>query len=366
MSNINKEESTSFRDNIIKRKLNDAIASLIDGMNYYLGLGFLDPFGPISALEENKEISKTMTNMFTNTTIHVYTWRSKTPNAFTAPTFLVSADIFKYIYTGVNFLPFNIGKFLANIVINFMNAIMYFRKFMYGINYEQANSLTYNPKNKKFTITVPYITCYISTGLIELLDNNDEVIAVLLHEVGHNTQIFLSIMDSILKVSIAGLTIDIILAALFENKVDVILEKLFKRLPFLNNSVLMLITLLIVLTYINNYFRKRNEIYADEFAIKCGYGEAISSAITKLHNYSRTPLLNNSFKKLSMNLFDKGVHFIGSIKRLFAEIIYMMNIGGYPSMNDRERYIEEKTKSFNQDMINKTDRSEHFDNRILI
>lgn len=73
---------------------------------------------------------------------------------------------------------------------------------------DQYNAeLIYNPSLKKFSLTkVDEVTVFISSGYVELL-NDEEVEAILLHEIGHNTMVLRSLCTRILNINLGKFTI---------------------------------------------------------------------------------------------------------------------------------------------------------------
>lgn len=103
------------------------------------------------------------------------------------------------------------------------------------------------------------------------------------------------------------------------------------------------------------YFERRNEIYSDEFAIKCGYGDTLLSAIRKLHehNYSLNPFKTS---KLKMNIIDKILRILNAIFLQLINILGIFKLSSYPDYKTRERLIQKKIDAYDtsKNNINRT------------
>ena len=76
--------------------------------------------------------------------------------------------------------------------------------------------------------------------------------------------------------------------------------------------------------FIAAYLSRKQEIYSDEFAIKCGYGKYLYSAINKLHILSDE--LSQSNKKIEAkekySKYEKMLESVSSILRYLHRYLY--------------------------------------------
>lgn len=120
-------------------------------------------------------------------------------------------------------------------------------------------------------------------------------------------------------------------------------------------SAFIVLIIIIVLSFTVGYFERRNEIYSDEFAIKCGYGDALLNAIRKLHehNYSLNPF---KISKLKMNIIDKILRFLNAIFLQLINVLGIFKLSSYPDYKTRERLIQKKIDAYDtsKNNINRT------------
>lgn len=292
----------------------------------------------INRINENLQISQDISNLFTNSKIHVYIYDSKVPNAFTIPGFV--ADNIS-IRTAL-FIQIPIIGYIFVLFIKIKAMISRYSK-VFSSTYKD-NLLTYN--NGKFDIPIDEISVFIASVLIEGL-TDDEIIAILLHEVGHNTQVTINVISELIGLTFCGMSIGSILGILDDK------SPYNGRLPiFIGIFILSLVGL-----FFYKYYRRRQEVYADEFAIKCGYGNALNSALTKIK--SHTYGFGQSMIKL--NILDKFIYYVNKTLSAFGNAINYLHLGVYPSWGQRLDMIKRKTENYNIDG-NIIDRSEHIEN----
>ena len=226
----------------------------------------------------------------------------------------------------------------------------------------------------------------VSSGLIEYMDNDDQIIAALLHEVGHNTLILENIIDILVNSTIkiaGGITIlDLILwsiTIISKHNISTETMDLLKQGSVNTyNSLLKqhetqyslkllasLVLLLCFITFISMYFKRRQEIYADEFAIKCGYGKPLYDAVVNINKHGLLRKNKGKFMKINgFNIFDYVLYILNGIFGNLINVLSMFKLGAYPDAKTRERYIKEKTEQY--DISDKNiDRTKHIDNRIF-
>ena len=317
----------------LKSKFLSWLTTICDTLNIYLGGG-----SALSPMVYSPKISNKLTALFNNTQCNVVIYVSKVPNAFTfpgAPTTTKHPIIVRLLNLASSNILKSIGiGFIIGMVINTIITTESLRNLIK----HSKPTISVDPITKKINFTIPEITCYVSTGLIDMLSNDDETLAVLLHEVGHNSMIMLYILDTLLSiayVNIYFMMMGLVLSTAISGQSDSSL-----------GEFVMLLLLLCGVTYvIMAFISRRQEIKADEFAIRCGYGNELSRAIKKLHGYwydssSKTTAISN------LNFVDRILHFVSKIAIFINNQVAKLRLGMYPDMDRRERLIDTKTEKF--------------------
>ena len=359
------------------------IKTISDYLNNFIGLG-VDNSDTFSLIHKDNNLTDNMTSLFENCKVSVYIYESKIPDAYTIPT---DAPIF------TNPIIWKIMHIINIITLN-MAVNIYLLLITLGVlNKEIATSIKskkikYNPTTKKISLPINYATIYISSALIDLLNNNeDEIKATLLHEVGHNLQMIdwltarfvestVGIFEKISIISLLVSSINYILGIEEVNK-ELLIPKMtgITKLPEdhhtfdqrLNNTIDSFYklgsTLLIfcAVGIITSYFHRKMEIEADEFAIKAGYGKELYSAIRKLNDYALARDFGKSLGKIKgYNPVDFFIYLIGLAGRWVIQVAAIFKVFNYPDPWTRERYIKEKTEAY--DISDKhIDRTENID-----
>jgi len=234
---------------------------------------------------------------------------------------LASSNILKSIGVG----------FIIGMVINTIITTESLRNFVK----HSKPTISIDPITKKINFSVPEITCYVSTGLIDMLSNDDETLAVLLHEVGHNSMIMLYILDTLLSiayVNIYFMMMALVLSTVISGQSDSSL-----------GEFVMLLLLLCGVTYvIMAFISRRQEVKSDEFAIKCGYGNALSRAIKKLNN----TIYGDKSSLPKPGIFQGILRFIDKIYTLIHKGLSTIGMTSYPERDQREAMIDKKSASY--------------------
>lgn len=344
------------KTNAIISTINSSLTTSTDFLNTFL---FGGAKVATSTIIYDNNLSNMMTNIFSGTKINVFVYNSKIINAFTVigisnPGYSTASAVFAEHILWIQKIPL-----IGPVLISIFASVIFGIKGLKSIGYAGTNErLTYNPMTQKFTIVLPEITCYISSSFIYLLENDEQVKAVLLHEIGHNTMIFMNIIQTLLHTTFCGYTlyeaIELLITNQSYNPSDGIADN------FIGKSVMRLLLVAIIFAYITCYFQRRQEIYCDEFAIKCGYGEHLSRAMQLIKNH-----YSSVKSKISTNIVD-GIIFllhklIFHINNLFGKI----KLADYPDIDTRIKYIDDKTKLYDTSDTN-INRTSHIDNSILM
>ena len=287
VEDFEKREDNKFTRNVLF-KLRDQIGSLISSIRTAL----TSLFGNHILFQKvvySEELSDFISNEFVDTKVNVYSYNSMTVNAFTMPgNNITSSPLIMRIQELITGLQRNqlLAVFIRPISGFFVMGTVFFSFFVQtillleqifniGINtFKRGNpwKIRYDPISKKMKLNISEVTIYITTSLIKMLDNDDELKAVLLHEVGHNLNHLYSIINRLLAIG------------LFSGAL-LLLTK-FKEL-IITYNILIIASLIIGTCFIIFFMnRKHDEEYADEFAIKAGYGKALERGLIKSYKYS--------------------------------------------------------------------------------
>ena len=364
------EENRVFANNKMLARVRSFLTTVTDSINAF----FFGTTAPVaSATTYNTTISNKMTSLFTNTRINVYVYDSKVPNAFAMPGVAVRNPYVIKLYSSIHFIPV-IGGVLSKIFMLFLDIM----KVGTLLTADGANGrLDYDPNTGKFTMSLKEVTIYIASSAIVLLENDDEVIAFLLHEVGHNTMILLNILSEFSHVTLGGFTLGALFNRLYlayqypgydpywQNNDDNTIASSLRSIATDGSDFALLKIILVcyAISYALSYLSRRQEVYADEFAIKCGYGEQLEKAIKKLHKYyGRFNVF--SATKFSLQIIDKVIFILAKFSFEVGNRVHaLFGLHNYPSRWRREKLISQKTKQFDNSLI---DRSDHIDKNTLL
>ena len=355
------------------------VISITDYINTYINIG-ADNIDTFSMINEDKKLSRKMTNLFDNCKIHVIIYNSKNPNAYTIPSdskFFTNALLYKGIKV-LNILS------LGNLTT------LYLLMTILGVSEKNekyqltSKNVKFNPDTGKITMPIHNATIYMASSLLDLLDNNeDEIIAMLLHETGHNLQMNDYLINLAVNIgtnyasnyikfgSLIGLVVWAFQylsgSIIIENelnipgKLDSEIEKSLKstnppadyttRISVISDILVKLTAKFILLTvlasFITTYIRRKNEIQADEFAIKCGYGDALYRSIKKLNDYALMRDFGTGIGKIKgFNPFDFFMYALKIIPAWITQLLAIFKVFNYPDPWTRERYIKEKTATY--------------------
>lgn len=237
-------------------------------------------------IEYNEEISNAMTDMFVKTKVNVFVYHSSSIQAFTydgnlinsSPLILRLHEIFqqnflKHLSFIIN--PFLIGGYyLGSMFSTFLIALERILKHGYDATMYGLQKIEYFPDIKKANINVGMVNIYISSALIIALNNDREMKAVLLHEIGHNLDRIYSTIEGIVDMLSSSLIV-LMIKSLYEDGKD-------PRRNELKTCYFAICLLSLFVYFIIAYFRKKEEIIADELSIKMGYGEDLYKALGKM------------------------------------------------------------------------------------
>lgn len=286
----------------------------------------------ISTIVHDKKLSTYMTSLFTNTKINVMVYVSKNPNAYTFPG---APKVTKY---SILLRLRNISMYIPMIgqtIFAIIEGLILRESFESATLFSGDTNVSINRSTGKITCDVKEVTCYISTAMIDLLRDDDEaIVAVILHEIGHNLQIVYYAVKTLQSIGYV-----VVLSGLAAFMVPMVVNDHPRDIP----SMILILLILFGIGYIFfTYAARRQEIIADEFAIRCGYGNALARAIRKLHAY----LYDSSMKTKAVqnfNFVDRILHFFMKIGMFIYNQLSKLRLTDYPDMDRRENMISAKT-----------------------
>ena len=281
---------------------------------------------------ESVRISTMMTSLFKNTKIDVLVYKSNRPNAFTFPGEPVLGPNKQALWiasaTAAKFNPIIMVIFLV-----LMNIEKLKNALLHG-----AFKIYFDPTDKKIDISTRNVTCYVASSLVDMMDD-EELKAVLLHEVGHNTMIMLSILNFVSSF-LFTVSIGTMMYAVFDGSFA---HQLYENTRIRVDDLIAALGITSVVSFILSIFlRRRQEVKADEFAIKCGYGNALSRAIKKLNN----TIYGDKSSVPDPGLFQGILAFISKIFTMINKGLSRIGMTSYPERDQREDMIDRKTSSY--------------------
>ena len=296
--------------------------------------------------------SKKLTNIFSNTEVTVIKFISNQPITYNFPgdpnPSLSKDSIMKlpnFIAT-IGWL-FGYVPYIAFFILTFIR----YSPSLTGIaqNYRMYNTkdISIDPNTNKINCELDKTTVFVSSFLIDKF-TEDEVTAIILHDIGENTQAATWAFTSLSKIPMMAIMAQLIkeitpLSTMTGDTQTPILDKI-------KNYGMILFILYYFVWFIIRYLSRKVDYNADEFAIKCGYGEALKTAITKLNSYNA---MQNNFSAI----LNSG-KIIGGLKILIKTLTAIMKAKTlhiispeHPFNQDRLDFIEKKTNEYNNGLL---------------
>ena len=315
-----------------QRSIDNYTSTITDVLNDVMGS---DSSG-FSSITLDNDLSNIMTKFFTNTRINVYVYQSKLCRVLTYPG---NNEYSKPEYMRASVLPINDkDNYVKNHIEKFRKTERITTFWSTFIRDGGFSKLTFNPSTKKFSINLDQVTIYITSAYINLLIDENEIIAVLLHEVGCNLmlgrdiliQVISKIVNVLSIIGFVGKSMYDITNGTFESSV-------------LTSFVLML-SVMIFTKFASIYFLRKSEMYMDEFVIKCGYGSYLESAIKKYHQYVFDYNSQDKQKVVeSFNFVDKITQGWDRLGAKIMNVLAMLKLSRYQERTEREEMIRNKT-----------------------
>lgn len=211
-----------------------------------------------------------------------------------------------------------------------------------GYNLNTEDIKVVHNDNGQVTMSIKNINLYISDSFLEIL-TKDEAIAILLHEIGHNTQLMLHTTDIIID-----FWKPIIIGYIGYTGIFKVIKNEDTHIPTiaLNDAFLKMIFLFILISIVFTYLSRRQEIGADTFAVKCGYGEELESTLKKMHNHSMDFYSKSADKISGFNIIDRIIRLITALLRNLYNILAKFKMSKYLDREAREKYVHDKTIEF--------------------
>lgn len=302
-----------------------------------------------NALRLDDQWSQRLTNLFTNTRVSCYIVNDNTTiNARTLPGIPSTNTFFKALIlhdfnserynVTFNFLPIYYINSVLDIFMNIINGTI--QSIRYG-----NGTVSIDPITKKADIGILEVTCYVSSGLINNKDlTQDEIIACLLHEVGHNTVLLLNgieeFIDKAQTVFIYKIFLDVVKAAyygIFTNESDTFNTIL--------KTVFICVCSFVALKLINSYLCNKQELYADSIAAQLGYGPAIRSLLKKI---APSSTMLKTFRKYAVRSSDSILE--KAMKSFYNFVMVPINrsFATHPDVLSRVHNINHNIKKYRE------------------
>ena len=339
-----------------------------------------------SKINLNEQLSKRVTDVFEDTKVKVYIFNSKKAIVMSVPgadetvtpttlriqkTIDVAYQYYSndYNITNLYYTPsgnpvplFSFFEIISNAILN-------------NSKPGGETKLEYIPSSNKLSTNIPNVTVFVSTKLVELLGNDEELIAVIIHEVGKNTSVFKQLIISLISSITFLLYFTVIGAHMIYKGVnhpdnertpwdrlkgvnqDVVDEY---NAGIYQNFIMYLVGfgILVLIAYIVSlYFGRRYNIDADEFVIKCGYGEPLNNAIRKYNKFIFASSISKEDAFNGMNMFDRILHWFRKIGAIIYNFFSKLKLTPHQSVGERDRTISTKTDNYDISK-NNIDRSE--------
>ena len=376
----NKKESNPIKQFFLDNTLHKWYISICDWLNSLLFSGV----PTASPINENIKLSNRLTTMFEDTIVYAYVITSKEPYVMTFPGQPTASAPLQ--------LRFRNSMFgIANKLLYIFGTL---ESLLTAVNLKTVNmdidKLVYNPNTKKFRINIQSITVYITSAMIDILSNDDEIVAILLSEIGENIYLGKHIVAGMFKGAAATLFLPVIGIITAQQKMIGAASSINKKVngwiddgmiknaldsfsldsPYhdylvkFNNLLYVFAFVLVSMYFISTYLSRKAQRYSDQFAIKCGYGDAFNSAIQKLHGF----LFDNSMKTKAVsgfNILDRALHFINKCITFVNNIGAKLGITSKMSTWDREKLAAYDNTLYQQEKKHDDDRTAPITNRAI-
>ena len=356
---VDNNTNMEIKQGFIQKQLHQTYATVADWLNTIFFAGMPTASGIINHIQ----LSSKMTNLFENTKINVMVISSKQPNIFTFAGQPKTSSLFNGLLTRFRNPFFAKLGGLIHVFGMFESLITAIQ--IKGIG-DDIDHIEYNQDSKKFKMNLQEVTVYISSAIIDTLSNDEEIIALLISEVGQNANLGRHIIANLLF-DTSG--IGIIFGSLFALLIKFMEEDTKRQYRFVLGArkeieegvapfyTICAVTIMASLFgyFYAVYMSKKTRQYSDEFAVKCGYGSAFNSAIQKVHGFIFDSSIYTEAVR-GLNFFDRVLHFLNKIGTYI--INFFSNIGLLPTLSTgtRERLASTATNRI-QDLTNNNDMS---------
>lgn len=320
-----------------------------------------------STFHTDNELSAKVSSMFENTYIEVIIYDSKKPDHYSLPgeTFFGQPWMLR-IKAIPDWITLGLGA-IVDILINIGGTI---EAIIRGICTPKNDKITFNPSTGKYSLQFKYARSYVSSACLDML-TKDEVVAMILQDVGDNCIILYHIVTDTLQYSYIGGVFITYLYYLGMTPTQAIYDfkgylKKFdntmrsdKGTNFIMTMYGLILFQLVIVRTILLYYRRRATVMADEFPIKVGYGEAYYTGLKKLHKYiyNREEVVKNI---ADLNFIDRISAKMSNLWSRFQNYLARAGMDESIVFTDREEMIKNKTERYQSNIDNNiVDRSAH-------
>ena len=312
-----------------------------------------------SVFTRDKELEKKVMDVFENVNVKVYIIESKMVYGYSMPGQLIMSNP---IILKIRSLPdYLLPGILTGIdlVLGLFGTI---EEIVRGsIVFKRNNHLKYNPLTGKFRLGFEHCTVYLTRGCIDLIQNEDQIVALLLEDVGYNTMILFDGVLDLIQNGFATLMYTITGIRIFKFFTNPIQD----TLSVLKTYFLFILVYVVVIRTILIYYRRRQYIGGTEFVIKTGYGEPFLEAHKKINKYL---FELNSKAQNNLNFVDKLLLMFKRLTYMFYNLISKTGLVDHIERSEREDMIRSKINNYKAEIdkgrIDRTDRID--DNVVMI
>lgn len=304
------------------------------------------------AFEREEYFSNKITNLFTNTKVNIIKQRSRSCSTYNIPGVLNPSMIREGAFAGATLINiilvlFNVFPSISIFILLLIQRLPSIKNSVTDYSTYNTNDVTIDETTGKINCSLPETTIFVSSMIFDKFEE-DEIVAIILHDIGENTQTSAWVLSSMATLPLVTLWLKL------NQQVNIIREtKESDRAPMdplvetLVTNGIALSLLFFMIFFIVRYIKRKVDYDADTFAIKCGYGEALQSAITRLQAYNQT---KNSFASIfntdSILLIILRI-FFKLLLALTKFITWSVIAPDKPFNSDRRDFIKKKTLEYN-------------------
>jgi len=298
----------------------------------------LEPASTMIMAKKSENLTAALKNIVANVDIQIRVYPSLVTNAFTIPFTNMTRDKFVEALLGIPMVPQLTS--LVNLLILF----------------DTISNMTSGKIGKPFVkdkkLYIPGMnacTVYVSTAMLRIL-SVDELIAIILHEIGHNTQkrlyVFMRMVPFVGFLLSATLLYfnyiktlgdeELATAAASQvasSNVKTIITTIREKMSILSKVALIGSTVLFFLFGV--MIVRQMEWGADQYAKACGYGKPLQSALMRVDNYFKREITSSD-----NGLIRRMLGALLSVMWRVTQFLGKIKIANHPDVQSRVAALE--------------------------